>query len=203
MLPPMLPEPSNPRAPAARLSRSAGLRRPTGVQFSTICALPRGLAGGIVACLALALVPACDSSGTSSGGGGAGAGGAGGAGGCQPVPQPTFVLSVLAEAGGPIPPDTTVKVHWSAGDEPPFHLDDPPSWPMLDSASIQCDVDPQQPPIDLERLTCALWTASPTEVSVSAQGFVTEQHTYTAEPTSDCDPEPTPIEIELAAVTSR
>lgn len=200
----MLPENAIPHAPA-RLSRSDGVRRPTGVQFSIplAWAFPRWIAGSVVACLVLALVPACDSSGGPPGGGGAGGGGDGGGGGCLVVPQPTFALSVLAEAGGPLPPDTTVQVRWSAGDEPPFHLDDPASWPTLDSSSVQCDVDPDAPPTGLEKLTCALWTASPTEVSVSAQGYVTEEHTYTAEPMTGCNPEPTPIEIELAVVASR
>lgn len=150
------------------------------------------------AALSLLLAAGCDSSEGSSGDGGAGGLG-GGTGGCLRVPQPTFLLKVLAQAGGPIPPDTTILVHWSAGKEPPFHLDDPTTWPTLDTSSVQCELDRDAPPpVDLTMLTCALWTASPTAVSVSADGYVTEEGTYTAEPSTECNPEPTPIEIELA-----
>jgi hypothetical protein len=148
--------------------------------------------------LVLALLAGCDAGGASSGGGGAGGDAGGGAGGCLRVPQPTFRLKVLTQQGDPVPPDTAVQIHWSAGDEPPFHLDDPSSWPTLDTASFKCDVDPAAPPpVDLPALECALWTSSPTEVSVLAEDYVPHQDTYMAEPASTCNPEPTPIEIEL------
>lgn len=110
------------------------------------------------------------------------------------------MLSVLVQDGSAVPPDTTVQIHWSAGDEPPFHLDDPSTWPTLDTASFECDVDQgAPPPADLPVLTCSLWTSSPTEVRVTAEGYVVHQETYTAEPTDGCNPEPSPIEIELVA----
>jgi len=156
------------------------------------------------AALALFLAAGCDDSGaSSSGSGGSGSGGTGGeagSGGCLMTPQPTFALRVLAEAGGPVPPDTTVEIMWSAGDEPPFHLDDSATWGSLETSNIVCDVDAAEPPpTDLLVLACALWTSSPTQVRVSAKGYVTKDHTYTAEPSSPCEPEPTPIEIELSS----
>lgn len=187
------------------LSRRPCAARPMKVQF--FVSPPSVVRGGVALAMAvLALLAGCDPSpepstgGAGGGGGSDAAGGMAGAGGCLQEPLPTFALSVLAQAGGPLPPDTTVEIRWSAGDEAPFHLDDPTSWPTLDSASFQCDVDPAAPPLDLEVLSCALWTASPTEVTVSAGGYVTEKHTYMAEPSSDCNPRPTPIEIELMAM---
>lgn len=183
------------------MSRSARVRRPMGVQFSAssvLACFTRLLASAAVS-LTLALLSGCDSGDTGAGGGGAGGAGGGGAGGCLREPMPTFTLKVLAQNGGPVPPDTTILVHWSAGDEPPFHLDDPTTWSTLDISNITCDVDADAPPpADLTVLACALWTMSPTEVTVSAEGHITEQHTYTAEPGADCNAEPTPIEIELA-----
>lgn len=120
--------------------------------------------------------------------------------GCLVVPEATFALRVLAADGGPVPSDTTVQVMWSAGEEPAFHLDQPETWGTLETANVVCDVDPEQPPpADLAVLACDLWTSSPTEVHVSAEGYVAKKHTYTAEPASDCNPQPTPIEIELQA----
>jgi hypothetical protein len=205
------------------MSCKARLRRPCSVRPDTRCAsfafrardvrqslprdvrqsLPRALrwAG---AALVIALAVACDPPETSSsaGSGGSGAGGSGSSsssGGCLPTPQPTFALRVLDEAGGFVPPDTTIEVSWSAGVEPAFHLDDPSTWGTPES-NVICDVDPSQPPPeDLPVLSCALWTASPTEVEVSAKGFITKGNTYKADPVSGCDPEPTPIEIELPA----
>src|SRR5262245_46674077 len=134
------------------------------------------LSGRAIACvLALPIVlAACNGAGTLSGssGGGAGGGGAGGGGTggmttttpttttCLEVPQPTFALRVLAASGGPVPNDTTIEVIWSAGAEPPFHLDQPMTWGTLENSNIVCDVDPgAPPPQDLQVLTCALWTS--------------------------------------------
>lgn len=175
------PEPSSSAVSSVRLAR--------GARALTL----------VAAALLVGAASGCDGWESTSGSGGSGAGGEGGASGCLVVPQPTFALRVLVEAGGPLPPDTTVEVMWSAGKEPPFHLDDPSSWGTLDTANIVCDVDPAGgPPLDLEVLSCELWTSSPTEVRVSAKGHVTEQSTYTAEPPEECNPEPTPIEVELS-----
>lgn len=169
---------------------------------------PRGLFRAsvcVAVCSALLVPSGCDDSDTTTGGaGGSGHGGSGGnagAGGCLVVPQPTFELRVLVQKGGPLPPDTTVEASWSAGDEPPFHLDEPESWSTLETSNMTCDVDPNAPPpTDLQVLTCALWTASPTFVRVSAKGYVTQEDTYAAEAGDECKPEATPIEIELAPV---
>lgn len=165
----------------------------------------RKLACGLVA---LSLAAGCEppdstSSTSSSGSGGSSTGGSGGvagSGGCLITPQPTFGLRVLAADGGPVPPDTTIEITWSAGNEPPFHLDDETTWGTLETSNIVCNVDPNvPPPIDLAVLECALWTSSPTQVRVSAKYFLTKKHTYAAEPGDACDPQPTPIEIELVA----
>jgi hypothetical protein len=116
------------------------------------------------------------------------------------MPQPSFALRVLAAAGGPVPPDTTVEVRWSAADEPAFHLDDKATWGTLETANVVCDVDPNAPPpTNLTALACSLWTAGPTEVIVSAKGYVSKDRTFTQDPSTDCNPEPTPIEIEIDA----
>lgn len=165
--------------------------------------LSPNLALRALACAAaIAAIPAggCEPPDTSSGHGGEGAGtsGGGGAGGCLMTPKPTFTLRVKVAAGGPLPPDTTVEVRWSAAEEPAFHLDDPSSWSTLETANIVCDVDPAKPPpVDLPVLTCSLWTSGPTEVTVSAKGFLTKDRTFTQDPSTDCNPDPTPIEMEL------
>lgn len=157
------------------------------------------LAASLCVGLAAACGPPAPSS-SSQGGAGGGATGGGGTGGCLMMPTPSFALRVLAAAGGPVPPDTTVLVKWSAGEEPEFHLDDKSTWGTLENANIVCDVDPTAPPpTDLAALECSLWTAGPTEVIVSAKGFVPKDRTFSPDPSTDCNPEPTPIEIEIDA----
>jgi hypothetical protein len=157
----------------------------------------------LAAAFAIALVPACgppDPSSSSQGGTGAGGTGAGGAGGCLMMPKPLFALRVLAAAGGPVPPDTTVAVKWSAGEEPEFHLDDKATWGTLETGNVVCALDATAPPpTDLVALECSLWTSGPTEVIVSAKDFVTKDRTFSPEPSTDCNPDPTPIEIEIDA----
>ncbi len=184
-----------------RLSRPGVSPRPRTVSlFSSPSSRSRGLAPAL-GLLFLAAAAGCDSGdGTGGGGAGGSGGGAGGTGSmsCLDVPLPTFELRVLAQEGGPVPPDTTVEVTWSAGKELPFHLDEPETWGTLETSNIVCDVDPSAPPpVDLIVLSCALWTSSPTQVRVSAKGHVPQEDTYVAEPAEEC-PEPTPIEIELA-----
>ncbi|MBK8256374.1 MAG: hypothetical protein IPK82_27355 [Polyangiaceae bacterium] len=150
---------------------------------------------------ALWLGAACDSVESTTGGAGTGGtGGAtsGGGGQCLRVPAPTFLLTVVEKNGGPVPPDTQVDVHWSAGDEPSFKLDEPSTWGSIETTNLVCEVDPTlPPPTDLPMLLCALWTSSPAEVKVSATGFETHKDTYMAEPTAECNPDPTPIVVEL------
>ncbi len=158
------------------------------------------LFGVLLGASALAACGPPDTSSSSGGGGGGTATGGGGAGGCLMLPQPSFALRVLASAGGPLPPDTTVEVKWSAAEEPPFHLDDKATWGTLETANVVCDVDPNEPPpTDLVALECSLWTAGATEVTVSAKHYVAKVRTFTPDPSTECNPEPTPIEIEIDA----
>jgi hypothetical protein len=158
-------------------------------RLASLLSVPAGAFSFGIATLFLALAAGCEPPVTSSLG----------SGGCLAPPEPTFALHVLDEAGGFVPPDTTIEVTWSAGDEPPFHLDDPTTWGTLESSNVLCDVDSTKPPPDdLTVLACVLWTASPTKVRVSAKGYGAKEHTYTAEPMKDCEAKPTPIEIELS-----
>lgn len=186
---------------SVRLSRPGVSLRPRAVSLSSSASCgTRGLACALAG-LFLAATAGCDSGDGTGGGGAGGSGnGAGGAGSttCVDVPLPTFELRVLAQEGGPLPPDTTVEVTWSAGKELPFHLDEPETWGTLETSNIVCDVDPSAPPpVDLIVLSCALWTSSPTEVRVAAKGHVAQEDTYTSEAAEEC-PEPTPIEVELS-----
>ena len=188
------------------MSQSTSVPRPSTVQYPA----PVRLAVRCPALLcasAIALISAggCEPPDSTSGqGGGAGTSSVtGGAGGCLMTPKPSFALKVLVSKGGPVPPDTTVEVRWSAGEEPPFRLDDPKTWGTLETANVVCDVDHDKPPPeDLPALTCSLWTSGPTEVTVSAKGFVTKDRTFTQDPSTDCSPDPTPIEVELDASTN-
>ncbi|MEZ4301955.1 MAG: hypothetical protein R3B70_43885 [Polyangiaceae bacterium] len=181
------------------MSRSTRVRRQSFVGLSV--SFSRAGLVALACSSTMLLAAACDAGETSSGTAGqGGTGGGGGTGGCLRVPGPTFALRVLEESGGPVPPGTVIEVHWSAGDEPPFKLDQPSTWGTLETSNLVCDVDPSlPPPEDLAMLECVLWTSSPTEVTVSAKGYITEQHTFTADPSTECNPDPTPIEVELAA----
>jgi hypothetical protein len=183
------------------MSHIPPFQRPRSVPFAGSPAL-------LSAACAAALCALCGGAGCLPTESGSGSGGTGGGttattlstttSVCTMTPQPTFALRVLAAEGAPVPPDTTVEVMWSAGTEPVFHLDQPSTWGTLETSSLVCDVDPSQPaPVGLPVLTCALWTSSPTDVKVSAAGYVTKDHTYTADPQMGCEPNPTPIEIKL------
>lgn len=119
--------------------------------------------------------------------------------GCPVGPQPMFTLTITA-ADGPVPPDTSLEVTWSAGSEPTFKLANPATWKTLDmGANVVCAVDPKSPPPkDLTELVCSLWTSGPTEVTVAADRYQT--HTETLVPTMNelCEgPVPTAVKIEL------
>lgn len=185
-------------------------RRTVTAGLSILTSLPRSLRAlrtlrALPLLPALALAIGCEPPDTSSPTGGSGGGGptttstgSGGTGGCLVDPAPAFVLTIRAAAGGPVPPDTTLRVTWSAGEEPEFHLDDPTTWATLETSNLVCDVDPTAPPpVDLPALTCALWTASPCEIRVTAKGFEPHEHTYSAMPSGECNPEPTAVEIEM------
>ena len=109
-----------------------------------------------------------------------------------------FTLLVTA-SDGPVPVDTTVKVRWSAGEEPSFQLDDPSTWKTLEQGSnLVCSVDPGAPPTELTTLECALWTSGATEVEISSTGYLTHEQTYAPKFADHCDdPIPSDISVEL------
>ena len=134
-----------------------------------------------------------------------GAGGAGGDGGGCPMgpPEALFTITVTSEDDERIlPPDTTVTVRWSAGEEPAFVLGDPATWKTLeDGSNLVCDVDHDQPaPTDLTELHCELWTAGATEVEIQAEGYLDYLDTLTPLEKEDCDL-PVPSEHELPLET--
>lgn len=126
--------------------------------------------------------------------------GAGGSGGCpdNALPEPLFTITVRTEDGAPLPPDTALRVRWSAGEEPVFALDDASTWLTLeDNVNVECDVDRDQPPpTDLHELACELWTAGATEVEVSATGYVPRTQTLAPRQVDGCE-EPVPSDVEL------
>lgn len=146
--------------------------------------------------VALALFWACDDGSNSSGQTSTGMG----AGGCpMGLPEALFTLKVRAK-DGPLPPDTSVRVKWTAGEEPVFVLSDKDTWKTLDDGSnMQCDVDHDAPvPADLEELRCELWTSSATEIEVTAIGYVSVEQTAQPMEVEGCDePVPSVVEIEL------
>jgi hypothetical protein len=131
---------------------------------------------------------------------GGGTGGQGGSGGSCPVgPVATFTLAVTA-ADGPVPPDTSITVSWSAGQEPVFLLSDPTTWKTLDDGTnVVCHLDRTlPPPMDLTLLVCDLWTSGPTLVRVEAQDYATHEETFNPEMSEQCGgPIPTEIAVEL------
>ena len=126
-------------------------------------------------------------------------GGANGAGGCPTGPVALFELRVTA-ADGQVPPDTTLLVRWSAGDEPLVDLLQPSSWSSIeDGANVECDIpDGASPPLELSELRCELWTSGATYVEVAADGYVTLEETLTPLQIEDCEvPVPSDVELQL------
>jgi hypothetical protein len=152
---------------------------------------------GLAAGGAIALA-ACEEGPPGGAGGQSGSAGGGG-GACPDGPQPMFTISISA-ADGPVPPDTSLAVTWSAGSEPLFVLSDSSTWATLeDGANVVCNVDPKDPPSGpLEALVCRLWTSGPTEIVVAAQSY--QNHTETLVPTMSerCDgPLPEDVAVTL------
>jgi len=161
------------------------------MSFSFACAL--GLLG---------VVCAVASGACKDGGGGtgrSGTAGAGGAGGCPTQPEPLLTITVRAQ-DGPLPPDLTLLVTWSAGQEPTFRLADPSTWKTLDEANLVCDVDrAAPPPTDLAALSCQLWTHGPAAVEVKAEGYSRYEETLTPATSEACEgPVPKHVDIELS-----
>jgi hypothetical protein len=149
------------------------------------------LAGGAAAC------GETSGSGGSAATSGSGAGGSGGS--ACPMGLPNLTLTVRADEG-PVPPDTRIRVRWSAADEPEFALDAPGTWKTLDDGvNVVCAVDrTAPPPTDLPALVCELWTNGATHVEVLAKGYVTRDETFTPDTSEDCSgPVPTDVAVEL------
>jgi hypothetical protein len=139
---------------------------------------------------------ACEETGPQ--GPGSTASGSGGAGGCAVGPQPMFTLTLTA-ADGPLPPDTSILVTWSAGAEPKFVLGDKSTWKTLEEANLVCEIDPSKPPpTDLEELVCKLWTSGPTRVEVEAADYIDHDETFTPAQNEQCEgPVPSAVSVEL------
>ena len=122
-----------------------------------------------------------------------------GEGGCPGgAPEALFTVVVRTADAEPLPSDTTVKVRWSVGEEPAFVLDDPDTWKTLeDGVNVVCEVDPEA--AEVAELRCELWTSGPTEVEVTATGYLDLDETLTPEEREGCDmPVPSEKELELA-----
>lgn len=151
----------------------------------------------VLATVALASCSKLTTGGSTSTG--TGSGGAGGAGGACPMgPQAMFDVTITAQ-GGDVPPNTTIDVSWSAGEEPRFSLDEPSTWMTIEQANVICDVDATKPPPEhLAALVCHLWTTGATNVVVSAKGYATFDKTYASMFSDHCKAlVPTAISIEL------
>lgn len=155
-----------------------------------------------VAALAAFAVAGALAGGACNGGGGGSSGdggGTGGEGGCPTAPVPLFTITIHAPSG-PLPPNTTLNVTWSAGEEPEFKLSDATTWKTLDDdANVVCEVDRSAPPpVDLEALVCHLWTSGATRVEITAQGFEPYDETLTPRPSERCEGfVPKDVDIQL------
>ncbi|AUX45779.1 hypothetical protein SOCE26_072750 [Sorangium cellulosum] len=137
---------------------------------------------------------ACD----GQGGGGSGGAGTGGAAPCPTGLEAMFTVTVRAP-GGPVPPDTTVHVAWSAAEEPTFVLNDPSTWKTIEEANLVCAVDRERPPPEaLSELVCALWTAGVTRLEISGTGYEDFEQTLTPVMSEECEGFlPQKVDIEL------
>ncbi|HZF51432.1 MAG TPA: hypothetical protein VE093_22400 [Polyangiaceae bacterium] len=129
-----------------------------------------------------------------------GQGGAAPDGGCLMTPQPIFTVTISAEEGT-VPPDTSLTVTWSEGEEPVFKLNDPSTWSSLDDANVICDVDPSKPPpTDLAALVCRLWTSGATAIEVKAEGYRRHAETLVPMKNEECEgPVPEEVLVTLTA----
>jgi hypothetical protein len=99
-----------------------------------------------------------------------------------------------------VPPDTSLLVTWSTGEEPEFRLDDPSTWKTLEqNTNFVCDVERDAaPPTDLDELVCELWTSGATKVEANASGYLKAEQTFTPAEREGCDgPVPSDITVEL------
>lgn len=109
---------------------------------------------------------------------------------------------LITGPAGHVPLDTRVMVSWSAGEEPPFVLDDKTTWLTLADGNVICDVDTSAPPpSDLPELDCHLWTSGATHVEVRASGHEPYAATLKPKYSSICKgPIPTDVRVALAAL---
>jgi hypothetical protein len=172
---------------AGRLRASAGVRPKVGLGFGVVIALA-------TFSLAAAALGGCDDPATPGPDGG---GGGGGEGGCPAQPKPLYTLTITAP-GKPVPPDTTLHVVWSAGEET-FALDNPSTWKTLDDGiNVVCAVQRDAgPPTDLDELVCQLWTTGATEVEVTAKGYVQHEETLRPLESELCDAVPAEVDVVL------
>jgi hypothetical protein len=155
------------------------------------------LAGAFGSLLAISLLlGACDGDPPPTPTGGQG--GAAGDGGCPMTPLPMFTVTISTE-GGTVPPDTSLTVTWSEGQEPVFKLDEPSTWSMSEEANVVCDVDSSKPPpTDLPALVCRLWTSGATEIEVKAEGYSRHIETLVPMQSEECEgPVPKEVEVKL------
>lgn len=141
------------------------------------------------------LAGACTDAPTPSPSGGQG--GAASDGGCPMTPMPMFTVTIAAEEGT-VPPDTSLTVTWSEGQEPIFRLNDPTTWSSADGeANVVCEVDPSlPPPTDLAVLVCRLWTSGATEIEIKAEGYSRYIETLVPMQSEECEG-PVPKEVEV------
>ncbi len=159
---------------------------------------------GVLFAMALgALLPAaCEKETTTNAVSSSGAGGAD-AGCYSGPPRPLFVVTMSAAIGS-LPPDTTVTVKWSAGQEPDFVLNEPATWLSLeDGSNVVCDVDADAGmPSERMQLRCELWTSGATHVRVSSASLPTHEQTLIPVEVPGCDePAPQEVDIVLGAVS--
>jgi hypothetical protein len=126
-----------------------------------------------------------------------GGGGGGGEGGCPAQPKPLYTVTITTP-GKPVPPDTTLHVVWSAGEET-FALDNPSTWKTLDDGiNVVCAVQRDAgPPTDLDELVCQLWTTGATEVEVTANGYMEHEETLRPLESELCDAVPADVTVVL------
>ena len=123
-----------------------------------------------------------------------------GAGGCPAGAAPLFTLTVRAAEAASLPEDTTLRVKWSAGEEPVLVLNDPETHLSLDDDGVnfECQIDRQQDLTMLDELVCELWTSGATEVNASATGYADYQATFQPLELEGCDAAiPSEVEVVL------
>ena len=119
--------------------------------------------------------------------------GSGGEGGCPVASNPLYTLT-LSAGDEALPDDTTLRVTWSAGEEPEFVLGQPETHLTLeDGSNLACIVGEG---VESGRIVCELWTSGATLVEVEASGYENHSETFTPDEKEGCDA-PVPSEVEV------